>query len=291
MSNKKNILVTGANGQLGMEFRTLAPNYPAYHFLFASKEELSILDPISVEKFFSKNKIDHCFNCAAYTAVDKAETETELAFESNGIAVGRLAAICKKYETTFIHISTDYVFNGNATEPYKETYVTDPVNAYGVSKLLGEIEAIKNNPASIIIRTSWVYSSFGKNFVKTMLRLMSEKESIAVVNDQLGCPTYANDLAEVIMKIITENEDPPAGIYNYSNSGVISWYEFALAIKEISGSNCMVNPVASTQYPMPAKRPKYSVMDTAKIRQVFNIEIPFWKDSLEKCIGILDPGY
>ncbi len=287
MSNEKNILVTGANGQLGMEFRTLAPHYPAYHLLFASKAELSILDFTSVEKFFSENKIDHCFNCAAYTAVDKAETETELAFESNGIAVGQLAAICKKYRTTFIHISTDYVFNGNAKEPYKETNTTDPVNAYGASKLLGEIEAIKNNPASIIIRTSWVYSSFGKNFVKTMLRLMSEKESVSVVNDQLGCPTYANDLAETIMKIITENDNPSAGIYNYSNIGVISWYEFALAIKEISGSGCVVNPVSSSQYPTPAKRPKYSVMDTAKIQQVFNIEIPFWKDSLEKCVAIL----
>ena len=287
MSNKKNILVTGANGQLGMEFRSLSNNYPGYDFLFASKDELSITDLASVEKFFSQNKIDHCFNCAAYTAVDKAETEREIAFESNGTAVGNLASVCKKYGTLLIHISTDYVFNGEATEPYKETNETDPVNAYGASKLLGEIEALKNNTGSIIIRTSWVYSSFGKNFVKTMLRLMNEKETISVVNDQLGCPTYANDLAVAMLKIVTTNKNPNPGIYNYSNKGVISWYEFALAIKEISGSNCIVNPVDSTQYPTPAKRPKYSVMDTAKIQQLFNIEIPYWKDSLEKCIALL----
>ena len=287
MGNKKNILVTGANGQLGMEFQTLAAHYPAYNFLFASKDELSIIDQASVEKFFSQNKIDHCFNCAAYTAVDKSEMEIDIAFETNGTAVGKLAAACKKNNTRFIHISTDYVFNGNATEPYKESDATDPVNKYGASKLLGETETIKNNADSIIIRTSWVYSSFGKNFVKTMLRLMNEKESISVVNDQLGCPTYANDLAEAMMNIITKNENPQAGIYNYCNTGVISWYEFALSIKEISGSNCIVNAVPSSQYPTPAKRPQYSVLDTLKFRKIFNIEIPFWKDSLERCISLL----
>ena len=259
-------------------------------FLFASKDELSITDPVSVEKFFLQNKIDHCFNCAAYTAVDKAETETAIAFESNGTAVGKLAAVCEKNDALFIHISTDYIFNGNATEPYKETNATDPVNAYGASKLSGETEAFKNNPATIIIRTSWVYSSFGKNFVKTMLRLMSEKERISVVNDQLGCPTYANDLAAVMMKIIATNEEPQPGIYNYCNRGIISWYEFALAIKEISGSSCIVDPVPSSGYPTPAKRPNYSVLDTSKIQQVFNIDIPFWKDSLEKCIAIIRSG-
>jgi dTDP-4-dehydrorhamnose reductase len=287
LSNKKNILVTGANGQLGMEFRALANNYPAYNFLFVSKDELSISDTSSVENFFSRHKIDCCFNCAAYTAVDKAETEREVAFEINGTAVGNLAAVCKKYGTLLIHIYTDYVFNGNASEPYRETNATDPVNAYGASKLLGETEAMKNNPSCIIIRTSWVYSSFGKNFVKTMLRLMSEKESISVVNDQVGCPTYANDLAKAMMKIISENENPPAGIYNYSNKGVISWYEFALAINEISAGSCIVDPVSTSQYPTPAKRPNYSVLDTSKIQQVFNIEIPSWKESLEKCISIL----
>ena len=290
MSRKKNILVTGANGQLGMEFRTISMLYPGYEFLFTTKEDLSIIDTANVESFFSTNDIAYCINCAAYTAVDKAEAEKEIAFENNGTAVGNLAAVCKKNGSRFIHISTDYVFNGNATEPYKETDETDPVNIYGASKLQGEKEALKNNMDTIIIRTSWVYSSFGKNFVKTMLRLMSEKESISVVSDQVGCPTYANDLAEAIMKIISENEKPMGGIYNYSNRGVISWYEFALAIKEISESSCTVNPVSSSQYPTPAKRPNYSVLDTTKIQQVFNIEIPFWKDSLEKCIALLDAG-
>ena len=290
MSRKKNILVTGANGQLGMEFRTISMLYPGYDFLFTTKEDLSIIDTANVESFFSTHDIAYCINCAAYTAVDKAEAEKEIAFENNGTAVGNLAAVCKKVGSRFIHISTDYVFNGNATEPYKETDETDPVNIYGASKLQGETEALKNNQETILIRTSWVYSSFGKNFVKTMLRLMSEKESISVVSDQVGCPTYANDLAEAIMKIISENEKPMGGIYNYSNRGVISWYEFALAIKEISESSCTVNPVSSSQYPTPAKRPNYSVLDTTKIQQVFNIEIPFWKDSLEKCIALLDAG-
>lgn len=270
-----------------MEFKTIAGKFPQFNFIFTSKDELSITDTSAIEKWFNDNKINYCFNCAAYTAVDKAEIEKEIAFENNGTAVGNLAAVCKKFDSLFIHISTDYVFNGKAKDPYKETDETDPVNIYGASKFLGETEAMKNDPDTIIIRTSWVYSSFGKNFVKTMLRLMSEKESISVVSDQVGCPTYANDLAEVIMKIISENEDPVGGIYNYSNSGVISWYEFALAIKEISGSNCFVNPVSSSEYPTPAKRPNYSVLDTTKIQEVFNIEIPFWKDSLEKCISLL----
>ena len=269
-----------------MEFRVLAPVYSDYHFLFASKEELSIDDTASIEKFFSENKIDHCFNCAAYTAVDKAETETAVVFEVNGTAVGTLAAICKKYNASFFHISTDYVFNGEATVPYKETGDTDPVNTYGASKLAGETAALKNNPSSIIIRTSWVYSSFGKNFVKTMLRLMNEKENISVVNDQLGCPTYANDLARTMMQIV-EGDKIQSGIYNYCNEGIISWYEFALAIKEISRSSCVVDPIASSQYPTPAKRPGYSVLDTTKIRETFNVDIPHWRDSLEKCITLL----
>lgn len=287
MENKLNILVTGANGQLGMEFRSLADRYPDYHFLFATKEAFPIDDPVTAEKYFTENKIGYCINCAAYTAVDKAETEKEIAFEINGTAVGRLAAICRKHGCRFFHFSTDYVFNGNATTPYTESEPTDPVNAYGASKLLGETEAMRNNPDSIIIRTSWVYSSYGKNFVKTMLRLMSEKEQISVVNDQVGCPTYAHDLAEAVMQIIVKGNKEAKGVYSYCNSGVISWYEFALAIKEISGSACIVNPVPSSQYPTPAKRPGYSVLDTAKFRETFDIRIPFWKDSLEKCMAIL----
>lgn len=271
-----------------MEFKTISKDHPACNFIFASREELSISDTASIENIFSAKKIDYCFNCAAYTAVDKAETEREAAFEINGTAVGKLAAVCKKHGALLVHFSTDYVFNGTSTTPYKETQATDPVNAYGESKLLGETEAMKHDPSSIIIRTSWVYSFFGKNFVKTMMRLMAEKESLPVVNDQLGCPTYANDLAKAVMHIITNFEKPQPGIYNYCNSGMISWYDFAVAIKEITGSKCMVNPVPSSQYPTPAKRPGYSVLDTSRIKQVFDVNIPAWRDSLEKCIRLLD---
>lgn len=285
MKPRLNILVTGANGQLGMEFRSISEQYPAYNFLLVSKDELPINDRIAVTDFFSANKISFCINCAAYTAVDKAETEKDMAFDINGYAVGALAAICKKHAARLIHISTDYVFNGKSSVPYKETDITDPVNAYGASKLLGEQEAQKHNPDVVIIRTSWVYSQFGKNFVKTMLRLMNEKENISVVNDQFGCPTYANDLARTVMEMISKFENPSPGIYNYCNKGAISWYEFALAIKEISGSSCKVNPIYTSQYPTPAKRPKYSVLDTEKISKTFEINIPSWKDSLETCIS------
>lgn len=285
MTTSQTILVTGANGQLGLEFAALTEHYPAYHFILATKEQLPINNEMAVADFFLKNKISYCINCAAYTAVDKAESEKDIAFDINGYAVGALAAICKKHDTRLFHFSTDYVFNGKSSRPYKETDSTNPENAYGASKLLGEQEAQKNNPDVIIIRTSWVYSSFGKNFVKTMLRLMHEKENISVVNDQFGCPTYANDLAKAVMEIISNYENPLPGVYNYCNQGIINWYEFALAIKEISGSACKVNPISTLQYPTPAKRPHYSVLDTEKISTTFNIEIPSWKYSLQKCIS------
>lgn len=271
---------------MGREMQVMAAAYPAHHFLFVTKDELSIDDTAAVNKYFATHAIDVCVNCAAYTAVDKAETETEKAFAINGEAVGVLAAACKEKKALFIHISTDYVFDGTATEPYKEDHPVSPVNAYGASKLKGEELALKSNPESIIIRTSWVYSSFGNNFVKTMLRLMKERESINVVADQFGCPTYAADLAAAIVQIIAADHQTP-GIYNYSNSGIINWCQFAEAIKELSGSNCIVNAIPSSQYPTPAKRPAYSVMDTAKIQNTFNVTVPAWRDSLEKCIGIL----
>lgn len=289
MSEKKTILVTGANGQLGNEMRVISPVYHAFNFLFVTKDDLRIDDMDAVKNYFSSHSIDYCVNCAAYTAVDKAEAESETALLVNATAVGNLAAVCKNYGTQFIHISTDYVFDGTATVPYKENHPVAPVNMYGETKLKGEELAKQNNPDSIIIRTSWVYSSFGNNFVKTMLRLMKEKEQLNVVSDQQGCPTYAADLAATIMQIITSGkaaEQP--GIYNYSNTGVINWYQFAAAIKELSGSKCLVNPIPSSNYPTPAKRPSYSVMDTAKIQQIFNIAIPFWKDSLQKCLSLLE---
>lgn len=296
MADKKTILVTGANGQLGSEMQAIAVDYPDYDFLFVTRNELPIDEEAALEKYFSMHRIDYCVNCAAYTAVDKAEIETEKAFLINAVAVGNLAKYCKAQKAAFIHISTDYVFDGTSTTPYKEEDNVNPVNLYGASKLKGEALAILNNPDSIIIRTSWVYSSSGNNFVKTMLRLMKERESIQVVSDQLGCPTFAGDLASAIMQIVEQlkkNTDvlnkhgAAAHIFNYSNQGVINWHQFALAIKELSGSTCAVNPILSSQYPTPAKRPQYSVMDTSKIQQTFHLTIPYWKDSLIKCISQL----
>ena len=288
MAENKTILVTGANGQLGSEMQVITIAYPNYNFLFVTKDKLSIDDEEAVKQYFLDHKIDYCVNCAAYTAVDKAETEVEKALSINGTAVGNLAAICKLNNTQFIHVSTDYVFDGTATSPYKEDNPVSPVNSYGATKLKGEELALQNNPASIIIRTSWVYSSFGNNFVKTMLRLMKEREEISVVSDQVGCPTYAADLAAAIMQIIiSKNTEEQAGIYNYSNAGAINWHQFAIAIKELSDSKCLVNPIPSSQYPTPAKRPAYSVLDTSKIQKNFNIQIPEWKDSLQKCLALL----
>lgn len=288
MADNKTILVTGANGQLGSEMKVIAAAYSHHNFIFVSKEALAIDDEAAVRYFFSSHPIDCCVNCAAYTAVDKAETETEKAMQINAIAVGNLAKICSEQKALFIHISTDYVFDGTATEPYKEDDLVSPVNFYGASKLKGEELAIQNNPDSIIIRSSWVYSSFGNNFVKTMLRLMSERESINVVSDQLGCPTYAADLAAAIMQIIkSKMQLTGSTIFNFSNKGAITWCQFAEAIKELSKSNCIVHPIPAAQYPTPAKRPSYSVMDTTKIQQKFNLVIPFWKDSLVKCLQLL----
>lgn len=300
---KKTILVTGANGQLGKEMQMIATAYPAYNFLFVTREELPIDNEAALTDFFAAHSIDVCVNCAAYTAVDKAESEIEKANAINGTAVGNLAALCKQYNTRFIHISTDYVFDGTATIPYRVNHPVSPVNAYGASKLLGEELAVKNNPATIIIRTSWVYSSFGNNFVKTMMRLMKDRDSLNVVADQEGCPTYAADLANAIMQIVEQpttilnhlqqptttlnNLQQSSTIFHYSNKGAINWHQFAEAIQEISKSNCVVNPIPSSQYPTPAKRPDYSVMDTSKIEETFKIIIPEWRESLQKCMDLL----
>jgi dTDP-4-dehydrorhamnose reductase len=282
----KTILVTGSNGQLGKELQQIAHEYPAFEFLFTSKQDLPIDDFGAVKKYFFDLKIDHCINCAAYTHVDKAETETEKAFLMNADAVGNLARICREHGTQFIHMSSDYVFDGTSGEPYKEDDRIAPVNVYGSTKLKGEELALNNNPSAIIIRTSWVYSSFGNNFVKTMVRLLKEKEKVDVVNDQFGCPTYAADLARVIMQLI-ENSTDAAGIFNYSNSGIATWYDFAMAIKKSIKSNCMINPVTTGQYPVVAKRPRYSVLDTSKIRNFLSIDIPTWNQSLEECLRLL----
>lgn len=283
MTELPTILVTGANGQLGKEMKELESAYPGFRFIFLSREDLPIHHFELVRNFFKGYKPQYLVNCAAYTAVDKAETERDLAFQVNGEAVGVLAAVCKEYGTKFLHISTDYVFDGNGTVPYKTDAATNPQSVYGASKLQGEQEAMQFNPDSIIIRTSWVYSTYGKNFVKTMRKLMSEREDLNVVNDQTGSPTYAADLAEVIMQIIAGDKWVP-GMYHFSNTGVISWYDFAVAINELSGLACRVHPIPSSQYPTPAKRPAYSVMDTAKLFSTFGYTPKNWKDSLQVCL-------
>jgi dTDP-4-dehydrorhamnose reductase len=283
----KTILVTGANGQLGNEMRQLASQFPSYNFLFVTKEDLPIDDFGNVQAYFQKHPVNYCINCAAYTAVDKAETEKEKAFLINGDAVGNLAAMCKQFGARLIHVSTDYVFNGLSKEPYKEDEKVDPVNTYGASKLRGEEMVLDKDPGSIIIRTSWVFSSFGNNFVKTMLRVMSQRESINVVNDQEGCPTYAADLAKAIMRIVEKDKDVKGGIYNYCNEGTTTWYDFAVAIKELSGSGCVVNSIPTSEFPTPAKRPKYSVLETSKIKDILQISIPNWKDALKDCLAQL----
>jgi dTDP-4-dehydrorhamnose reductase len=288
LTSKETILVTGSNGQLGKELQQLSSHYSQYQFYFTTKDDLPVDNFETVQNFFEKNQVDYCINCAAYTAVDRAETERDLAFLINADAVANLARLCNEHKTHFIHISTDYVFNGVSSAPYKEDHAIDPVNTYGASKLRGEELAFNNNPSTLIIRTSWVYSSYGNNFVKTMMRLMYERESIKVVNDQYGCPTYAADLAQVTMDIIDQSKSNLiSGILNYCNQGIISWYQFALAIKEIIKSNCVVNPISSSEYFTPAKRPKYSVLDTAKITTLLNIDIPYWKYSLQKCLSVI----
>jgi dTDP-4-dehydrorhamnose reductase len=288
MKIKSKILVTGGNGQLGKELREFSSLHTGLDFVFLSREELPIHQFELVRNYFNTLKPAYCINCAAYTAVDKAESEKDLAFQINGEAVGVLAAICKEHNTKFIHISTDYVFNGDAAYPYTENFPTDPINVYGASKLEGEKQAIQLNPECIIIRTSWVYSFFGKNFVKTMMQLMNEKDQVKVIKDQLGSPTNAEDLAETIFNIIgfchlqIYNWIP--GIYNFTNEGIISWYDFAKAIKEITNSPCDVKPISTVEYPTPAKRPAYSVLDKTKIQNTFGIQLKDWKKSLENCI-------
>lgn len=284
MVMKQKILVTGANGQLGSELKSVADAFPLFDFVFLTKEDLAIHDEAAVQQAFQSLHPQYCINCAAYTAVDKAETEKEAAFRVNAEAVGILAAACRKFNTRFIHVSTDYVFDGIATTPYKTDDPTDPQGVYGASKLEGEKLAMQHNSESIIIRTSWVYSEFGKNFVKTMLRLMSEKKVIGVVNDQKGSPTYARDLATAIMEIIY-SQQWQAGTYHFSNEGIISWFDFAVTIGELSGSSCQVNPIPSSAYPTPAKRPAYSAMDISAIHRTFGIQLKPWKESLEACLG------
>jgi dTDP-4-dehydrorhamnose reductase len=287
MAEQKKILVTGANGQLGMELRDLASSFPAFEFLFVSREELPLNNFAQLREFFKTNQFDYCINCAAYTKVDAAESNKEEAYLVNAEAVSVIADLCNQYHSQLIHISTDYVFNGDAEKPYREDSQTNPINYYGASKLDGELYAMEKNPGSIIIRTSWVYSSYGNNFVKTMMRLMKERNDLNVVNDQVGSPTYAADLAECVLQIVSKIDKgvkETAGIYNFSNVGVISWYDFAIEIKFLTGSECNINPISTSQYPTPAKRPAFSVLDKGKIQETFDIKLKPWKESLAVCL-------
>ena len=283
----KKILVTGANGQLGRELQDLAAGYPAFDFFFAGRDLLAVDDPQQIADIFSTHQPAWVINCAAYTAVDKAQTDKEAAFRINGDAPGYLAAACRDAGARLIHISTDYVFPGDSDIPLKETDPTGPINVYGASKLAGEQQALAQNPeGTVIIRTSWVYSRYGSNFVKTMIRLMTERPIINVVEDQIGSPTYAADLAAAILHILAGDHFLP-GIYHYSNEGRISWYQFALAIREDIGSTCTVNPIPTSGFPTPAKRPHYSLLDKSLIRNTFHVAIPNWRPSLQSCIARL----
>ena len=279
-----NILVTGSNGQLGSEIKEISSNYP-YNFFFTDRSELDISNKISIVNFIETNSINTIINCAAYTAVDKAEEEKELADKINHIAVKYLAEISKENNIKLIHISTDYVFNGQNYKPYTEDDITNPNSVYGKTKLDGEAALQKINPKnSIIIRTSWVYSSYGANFVKTMLRLGRERDELGVIFDQVGTPTYAGDLAKAILEILPNIKSEKVQIYNYSNEGVLSWYDFSKEIIRMAKLECRINPIETKEYPTPASRPHYSLLNKSKIKQKFNISIPYWKDSLEDCL-------
>jgi len=282
------ILVTGAYGQLGNEINCLTTRYPDWQFLFTDVDSLDITSESALETWFQNNKPYFVVNCAAYTAVDKAETDTETAEKVNALAPSLLGKLSKNVGAKLIHISTDYVFDGETFTPYSESDKVNPKGVYGETKLKGEQNCVEENHETVVIRTSWLYSAFGNNFVKTMLRLGKERGRLNVVYDQVGTPTYAADLAKAILEIIESTEKEPAkfipGIYHYSNEGVASWYDFAKAIFEISGVECAVSPVRSAEFPTPAKRPNYSVLDKAKIKNVFEIEIPYWRESLKDCI-------
>lgn len=280
---KTNVLVTGANGQLGQCFLAISETYPNINFTFVSALELNISNVLDVYAFFQNKTFDYCVNCAAYTKVDLAETEQDKAFLINAEGVQHLANVCKINNVTLIHISTDFVFDGSKTTPYLESDKPNPINVYGYSKLKGEafIQSILVN--YFIIRTSWLYSEFGHNFVKTMLKLASERDEINIVNDQIGSPTYAKDLAEFIIKIIQSNSHD-FRIYNFSNQGEVSWYEFAKSIFELKNKKMEVYPIQSSAYPTLALRPKYSVLSTTKAEQTFGFKIKNWKIALKEAL-------
>jgi dTDP-4-dehydrorhamnose reductase len=279
------ILVLGSNGQLGSEIKELSFELSEYEFLFTSKQILDITNFSDVNNFIISNSISIIINCSAYTAVDKAENEKELSNLVNNLAVKNLAKISKERNLKLIHISTDYVFDGNNYIPYKESDIPNPKSQYGKTKLEGENAIININPLdSVIIRTSWVYSNYGNNFVKTMCRLSKEKDELSVICDQIGTPTYAKDLALVIIKIIPLIKNNKVEILNYTSEGIASWYDFSKAIFENINSNVVIHPIHTSEYKTLAKRPYFSVLNKEKIKSKYNIVIPYWKDSLKECL-------
>ncbi|MGL2995320.1 dTDP-4-dehydrorhamnose reductase [Flavobacterium sp. TSSA_36] len=280
------ILVTGGNGQLGSELRVLSTTYSQFEWVFTDYQELDLCDLGNLVGALSTINPQIIINCAAHTAVDKAESEGELSDVLNHQAVQLLAKWSAANECKLVHISTDYVFDGTAATPLSESAATGPINVYGQTKLAGELACLQENPEAIVIRTSWVYSSFGANFVKTMSKLMQERDTLNVVNDQIGSPTYAADLAQAIMTIIT-HPNWQAGIYHFSNEGAISWYEFAIAVQEIGGFDCAVNGIPTSAYPTPAKRPQYSLLDKSKIKATFGVVVPGYRESLVQCMRLL----
>lgn len=279
----KNILITGANGQLGNEMRVLSEENKEYTYFFTDVAELDICNEQAVMDFVKANDIHVIVNCAAYTAVDKAEENIEFCTKLNADAVGYLAKAAEANQAEFIQISTDYVFDGTAHTPYRETEPTCPNSVYGSTKLAGEQNALTLCSRAMVIRTAWLYSTFGNNFVKTMIRLGKERDSLGVIFDQIGTPTYARDLARAIYAAIRQGVTP--GVYHFSNEGVCSWYDFTKAIHRLAGiKDCKVNPLHTEEYPTPAKRPHYSVLDKSKIKATFGIEVPYWEESLQECI-------
>ena len=282
-----NILITGCNGQLGNEIKLLEKEYTQHTYFNTDVAELDITDADAIEKFVDENNIDGIINCAAYTAVDKAETDKETCTAINTVAPAYLAAAIEKRAGWLIHISTDYVFNGTKHTPYVENDTPCPDSVYGNTKLAGELGVQKLCKRTMISRTGWLYSTFGNNFVKTMLRLGREKETLGVIFDQIGTPTYAADLAKAIMTAVEKGITPD--VFHFSNEGVASWYDFTLAIHRIAGiKGCHVKPLHTAEYPTPAMRPHYSVLDKTKIKQAYDIEIPHWETSLVKCIKLLE---
>ncbi|MEM1320147.1 MAG: dTDP-4-dehydrorhamnose reductase [Bacteroidota bacterium] len=287
------LLITGANGQVGQELRQLSDQFPAFQYTFADVVELDITDAPGVADYFANQQFDYCINCAAYTAVDKAEEQRELARRVNAMGPELLARACAEQGTLMIQLSTDYVYHNHQNHPFKEDDPTHPQSVYARTKLAGDLKVLQNPRPGLVLRTSWVYSSFGHNFVKTMIRLGSERDQLGIVFDQIGTPTYARDLALAILQIIEKREGGAlpesafSGVYHYSNEGVCSWYDFALAIFELEKINCTTHPIETKDYPTPASRPPFSVLNKNKIKATFGLDIPHWRVALEQCLAAI----